>query len=84
MNFKLDATDSHKFRIPLGKFTETFSTDDEDEQFTEDLGTTPFDQMGHASFQHYIAPHETAEDVTIVAAQAGSEDTNWIFEFCDD
>lgn len=53
-----------------------------------------FQAEEQTSFQHdepttdsshtWFAPHETAEDVSIVAARSGSEPTDWIEEFCAD
>jgi hypothetical protein len=65
--------DRHEIMAPLGKLAGTPSKDQ-----------TPYDPMGNSPLQRYVPPHETAEDVTIVAAKTGSEDTNWIYEFCDE
>ncbi|KAJ5242564.1 uncharacterized protein N7469_000891 [Penicillium citrinum] len=80
---KVNGSDTGKFKIPLGKLAESFSVD-EDDQFMDSTGITPFNQNGNNPFHRWVPPHETAEDVTIVAAKAGSEDTNWIYDFCDE
>jgi hypothetical protein len=79
-----DASDSDRVNIPLVKLTETFSSNEENSQTADEKDTTPLDQIGHGLFQEQVALHDNAEDVTIVAAQAGSEDTNWIDDFCED
>ena len=53
-------------------------------KFIGESDNTPFDRMGDSRLQHYVPPHETAEDVTIVVAKAGEESTDWIYDFCDD
>lgn len=58
------------------KLPDTFAVKEGDH--VDDVSdTTLFDQP-------YTPLHQTAEDVTIVAAKAGSEDTDWIFDFCDE
>ena len=41
------------------------------------------DAISHPSGDIYIHPHNGREDVTVVAATAGPEDTSWIDEFCE-
>jgi hypothetical protein len=56
------------------------------------VDTSPFDQaspleldlLGQSSAYAPYAQHETAEDVTIVAARQGADSTDWIEEFCED
>lgn len=83
-NFLSDTRDTHEIQNPPGKLAET---DSMDESAGESIGAsdeTPFDRMGDGRLQHYVPPHETAEDVTIVVAKAGEESTDWIYDFCDD
>ena len=45
----------------------------------------PYDQLLQSPVQHhYIHPHESADDVTIVAAKQGDDSTDWIGKFCED
>lgn len=54
--------------------------------------SSPFDQispldldlLAQSSTYAPYAKHETAEDVTIVAARQGADSTDWIEEFCED
>ncbi|KAJ6155389.1 hypothetical protein N7470_005955 [Penicillium chermesinum] len=43
-----------------------------------------YDRVTQNSGEIYIHPHNGPEDVTVVAATAGPEDTSWIEEFCDE
>lgn len=56
---------------------QTTSQPEEQVSFQNDEPTTD-------SSQSWFAPHEAAEDVSIVAARSGSEPTDWIDEFCAD
>lgn len=49
-----------------------------------EAGTTVFDQVIDGEWQSSAQLHQTAQDVTIVAATAGEEDTDWIKDFCDE
>ncbi|EPS26480.1 hypothetical protein PDE_01417 [Penicillium oxalicum 114-2] len=41
-------------------------------------------ELDSDSWRRYIKPHESKEDVAIVAARSGPESTDWIEEFCED
>ena len=66
---------------------------DEAELATSEPGTpdtspfdeaAPFNQPGQSPANPYFPQHESADDVTIVAARQGADSTDWIEEFCDD
>ncbi|KAJ5351870.1 hypothetical protein N7452_000844 [Penicillium brevicompactum] len=57
--------------------------EEENDQLVNGAGTTVFDQISDGEWQSPAQLHQTAEDVTIVAATAGEEDTSWINEFCE-
>ena len=54
------------------------------EQTAEEQISFEYDEPITASSQDWFVPHETGEDVSIVAARSGSEPTDWIEEFCAD
>jgi hypothetical protein len=75
--------EAQKVGVPLDKLTEAYLTDDaEDGQSIEEVGITMFDQTAGIPLQPYVPLHQSAEDVTIVVAASGSEDTDWIRDFC--
>ncbi|KAJ5097030.1 hypothetical protein N7456_007751 [Penicillium angulare] len=71
------------YKIPLSALTSSASSSQEDER-TEVSGTLDFlvSEQGFSRVKNY--PHETASDVTIVAAKAKPEYTGWISEFCEE
>lgn len=93
-----DLTDTAPHKIPLAALTgnplDKGEVDEADLE-TAELGkadTFPFDQaspieldfLGQSPAYAPYAQHETAEDVTIVAARQGADSTDWIEEFCED
>jgi hypothetical protein len=50
----------------------------------EEQTSFQYDELITDPSQSWFVPHETAEDVSIVAARSGSEPTDWIDEFCAD
>ncbi|KAJ5469393.1 hypothetical protein N7539_009011 [Penicillium diatomitis] len=55
------------------------------------IENNPVDQNSQAQaldvgsgWQRYTQPHESKDDVSIVAARSGPESTDWIEEFCDE
>ncbi|KAJ5118695.1 hypothetical protein N7526_010332 [Penicillium atrosanguineum] len=93
-----DLADTASHKIPLAALTgnplDVGEIDEADlaaaKQETSD--TSPFDQLSpldlellaQSSTYAPYAQHETAEDVTIVAARQGADSTDWIEEFCED
>lgn len=55
-----------------------------DEVSLEQSRKSPTDELAQSPTQRYIPQHESAEDVTIVAARQGADSTDWIEEFCED
>lgn len=76
---------AQKVEIPPSQLTEAYAEDDaQDEQSMDGDVVEAYDQTIDGQSQRYVPLHENAEDVTIVAAQAGFEDTDWISEFCEE
>ncbi|KAJ5291782.1 hypothetical protein N7478_001033 [Penicillium angulare] len=71
------------YSIPLSALTSSASSSQEDEStgVSETLDSLIYEQGFSIAKGH---PHETASDVTIVAAKAKPEYTGWISEFCEE
>ncbi|KAF3402016.1 hypothetical protein F1880_009749 [Penicillium rolfsii] len=74
------------YKIPLSNPNGAASAEDssQNEVFMEDSNTFQSDKITTGGLQRSIIPHESAEDVSIVAAQSGPESTDWILDFCED
>ncbi|KAJ5747331.1 uncharacterized protein N7511_009027 [Penicillium nucicola] len=77
-------SEEQNVEILPSKLTEATTDDAEDEQSTDEVEETTFYQEPDSPIEQYVPLHQSAEDVTIVAAAAGSENTDWIQDFCDE
>lgn len=50
----------------------------------KEINDAQYNRLSQDSDTVFIHPHNGPEDVTVVAATAGPEDTSWIDEFCTD
>lgn len=62
----------------------SFQAEEQTTSQPEEQPSLQYDEPTPDSTQSWFIPHETAEDVSIVAARSGSEPTDWIEEFCED
>ena len=62
----------------------SFHAEEQTTSQPEEQTSIQYDEPTTDSPQSWFVPHETAEDVSIVAARSGYESTDWIEEFCAD
>lgn len=62
----------------------SFQAEEQTTSRPEEQTSFEYDEPTTDSSQNWFVPHETGEDVSIVAARSGSEPTDWIEEFCAD
>lgn len=79
-----DADDTSSELVTLATLNGGDPIEDSPSDQPKEQTSFQYDELTTDPSQSWFVPHETAEDVSIVAARSGSEPTDWIDEFCGD